>query len=40
MDVNPLQELPRRDIHKLEGIVALDNVLRLQGLDRTERSAD
>ena len=37
-----LQELPvvsRRDIHTLEGIVTLDDVLRFYGLDRTQLTA-
>src|SRR5262245_55737264 len=37
-----LQELPvvsRRDIHTLEGVVALDDVLRFYGLDRTQLTA-
>lgn len=36
-------ELPvvsRRDIHKLEGLVQLDDVLRLYGVDRDAQSAD
>jgi len=39
MGSNRIQELPvvsRRDIHKLEGLVALDDVLRLYGFDQTE----
>ena len=39
MGSNRMQELPvvsRRDVHKLEGLVALDDVLRLYGLDQTK----
>jgi len=38
-----LQELPvvsRRDIHKLEGIVALEDVLRLYGIGKTNWTTD
>jgi CIC family chloride channel protein len=37
MGSNNVQELPvvsRRDVHKLEGIVALDDVLRLYGIGK------
>ena len=43
MGSSNLQELPvvsRRDIHKLEGIVALEDVLRLYGIGKTNWTTD
>jgi len=34
-----LPVVSRRDIHTLEGLVALDDVLRFYGLDRTQLTA-
>jgi hypothetical protein len=39
MGSNRVHELPvvsRRDVHKLEGLIALDDVLRLYGLDQAK----
>ena len=41
MGSNRTQELPvvsRRDVHKLEGLVHLDDVLRLYGVNRDDQS--
>jgi CIC family chloride channel protein len=43
MGSNRTQELPivsRRDVHKLEGLVHLDDVLRIYGVNQDDRSGD
>jgi hypothetical protein len=43
MGSSNVQELPvvsRRDVHKLEGIVALEDVLRLYGIGKTNWTTD
>jgi len=43
MGSSNMQELPvvsRRDVHKLEGIVALEDVLRLYGIGKSNWTTD